>query len=166
METPALRYVVRAIVRLGGVNLRLHERPEGVSALSLSVCVSLFLPVMCPFVQYCLLCLVDIFCWLIDFCCCCFFAPMEYFYTAFCCLAFFIWGWWGLTSDFVRQTWRRAYEKQVQETEALKREGGETALAAQWRQRYEKLSLEKVRSVDCCLPIDRYVSVLVLCMFF
>lgn len=87
METPAIRYVVRAIVRLGGVNLRLHERLEGVSALSLSVCLSLFLPVMCPFVQYCLLCLVDIFCWLIDFCCCCFFAPMEYFYTAFCCLA-------------------------------------------------------------------------------
>ena len=32
----------------------------------------------------------------------------------------------------------------MQETELLKREGGDTALAAQWRQRYEKLSLEKV----------------------
>eukprot|EP00903_Cladosiphon_okamuranus_P009800 g9317.t1 len=41
------------------------------------------------------------------------------------------------------ETWRHAYQKQVQETEVLKREGGDTALAAQWRQRYEKLSLEK-----------------------
>lgn len=45
------------------------------------------------------------------------------------------------------QSWRHAYEKQVQETEALKRQGGETALAAQWRQRYEKLSHEKVGSL-------------------
>lgn len=45
---------------------------------------------------------------------------------------------------FSRQTWRHAYQKQVQETELLKREGGDTALAGQWRQRYEKLSLEKV----------------------
>ncbi|CAM9514465.1 unnamed protein product [Scytosiphon promiscuus] len=41
------------------------------------------------------------------------------------------------------ESWRQAYQKQVQETETLKREGGDTALAAQWRQRYEKLSLEK-----------------------
>eukprot|EP00752_Nemacystus_decipiens_P004528 g4135.t1 len=41
------------------------------------------------------------------------------------------------------ETWRHAYQKQVQETEVLKREGGDTALAAQWRQRYEKLSVEK-----------------------
>lgn len=47
-----------------------------------------------------------------------------------------------------KQTWRHAYQKQVQETEVLKREGGDTALAAQWRQRYEKLSVEKVRGVN------------------
>lgn len=42
------------------------------------------------------------------------------------------------------QSWRHEHQKQVQEIELLKREGGDTALAAQWRQRYEKLSLEKV----------------------
>lgn len=51
----------------------------------------------------------------------------------------------------VEQTWRHAYQKQVQETELLKREGGDTALAAQWRQRYEKLSLEKVHILLCCI---------------
>lgn len=45
------------------------------------------------------------------------------------------------------QSWRQAYQKQVKETEVLKREGGDTALAAQWRQRYEKLSLEKVHDL-------------------
>ncbi|CAM9335920.1 unnamed protein product [Ectocarpus sp. 12 AP-2014] len=45
------------------------------------------------------------------------------------------------------ESWRQAYQKQVKETEVLKREGGDTALAAQWRQRYEKLSLEKEDAV-------------------
>lgn len=45
------------------------------------------------------------------------------------------------------QSWRHAYEKQVQEMETLKQQGTETALAAQWRRRYEKLSLEKVSPV-------------------
>ncbi|CAM9219409.1 unnamed protein product, partial [Choristocarpus tenellus] len=45
------------------------------------------------------------------------------------------------------KTWRHAYEKQIQETEKLKGAGGEAVLAAQWRQRYEKLSVEKADAV-------------------
>ncbi|CAN0056017.1 unnamed protein product, partial [Discosporangium mesarthrocarpum] len=45
------------------------------------------------------------------------------------------------------ETWRHAYEKQVKETEKLKGAGGEAVLAAQWRQRYEKLSIEKADAV-------------------
>jgi hypothetical protein len=35
--------------------------------------------------------------------------------------------------------WRTAYEKQVREGERLKKEGAETALAAQWRHRFEQV---------------------------
>lgn len=55
-----------------------------------------------------------------------------------------------LTVTLTVQSWRHAYEKQVQENELLKRNGGDTALASQWRQRYEKLSLEKVGCVLLC----------------
>ncbi|CAM9892204.1 unnamed protein product [Chrysoparadoxa australica] len=41
------------------------------------------------------------------------------------------------------EMWKAAYEKQVRETEQLKRVGSEVAMATQWRHRYEQCQQEK-----------------------
>lgn len=65
----------------------------------------------------------------------------------------------GLFRRLVVQAWRHKYERKQQEVEVLKREGGDTALAAQWRQRYEKLSLEKVQYlVESCAGLHLHRS--------